>query len=69
MTAYRIADDATNATGMAAAPSRKAGSMNTTSTPNATTMPISARNPRHRATATTTAAKAMASPINGHDRS
>ena len=35
--------------------------MNTTSTPNATTMPISARNPRHRATATTTTAKATAS--------
>jgi hypothetical protein len=54
---------------MAAVPSRRAGNMNTTSTANATTMPIRARNPRHRATATTTTANVTASPTNGHVRS
>ena len=62
MTAYRIAADATRDTGIADAPSRSAGSRNTTSTPNATTMPISARSPRHRATATTTRANTSGHP-------
>ena len=47
------------------APSRSAGSRNTTSTANATTMPTSARSPRHRATATTTTANAAARAISG----
>lgn len=54
---------------MAGPPSRSAGSRNTVSTTNATAMPTSARNPRQRATATTTTAKTAASATSGHVRS
>ena len=58
-----------SATGIADAPSRRAGSRNTTSTRNATTMPISARSPRQPATATITTANTAARAISGHVRS
>jgi hypothetical protein len=43
--------------------------MNTTSTPNATAMPISARNLRHPATSDIYTANITAIAINGHARS
>jgi hypothetical protein len=69
MTAYRMAPDATSETGTAGAPSRSAGNRNTIRTANATTMPMSARSPRQRATATTTTANVAARIASGHDRS
>ena len=59
----------TRATGTAGAPSRNAGNRKATRTAKATTMPIRARNPRHRATATITTANAAASAISGQPRS